>query len=113
LLEQVREDDHLSPTKFIEVMQLDVATFAQNARVHRNTVARAPTSTGVQNHIRDNMRVLRAAYDLAGDVQRAIFWFKNEALPEFEYKTPEALVAEGRADDVIGLIESYEAGAAG
>ena len=114
LLDELREDDHLSPTKFIEVMHLDVSTFARNAKVHRNTVARAPTSPGVQGHIRDNIRVLRAASDVAaGDIKRAIFWFRNEPLREFDYKTAETLVADGRADDVIRLLESYDAGAAG
>lgn len=114
LLEEIREDDHLSPSKFIQIMHLDVGTFARNAKVHRNTVARAPAAPSVQTHIRDNIRVLRAAYDVAGrDVKNAIFWFKNEPLPEFDYKTAETLVAEGRADDVIRLLESYEAGAAG
>jgi hypothetical protein len=64
-------------------MHLDVGTFARNAKVHRNTVARAPTSPGVQGHICDNLRVLRAASDVAaGDIKRAIFWFKNEPLRE-------------------------------
>jgi hypothetical protein len=58
--------------------------------------------------------VLRAASDVAaGDIKRAIFWFRNEPLREFEYKTAETLVADGRADDVIRLLESYDAGAAG
>ncbi len=53
-------------------------------------------------------------YDLnGGDVQKAIVWYKNEPIREFEYKTAETVVAEGRADDVIKLLEMYEAGAAG
>lgn len=114
LLEQLRENDYLSPVKFIELMNLDIGTFADRAHVHRNTVSRAPGSATVQAHIRDNIRVLRAAYDLSGgDLNKAKVWFKNEPLPEFDYKTPETLVAEGHADDVIRLIEMYEAGAAG
>ena len=114
LVEELREGDHLSPEKFIELMHLDITTFAGNARVHRNTVSRAPASAGVQAHIRDNLRVLRAAFDLAdGDLDKAIVWFKNEPLPDFGYKTPETLVAEGRGDDLIALIESYSAGALG
>ena len=114
LLEELREDDHLSPSKFIQIMHLDVATFARNAKVHRNTVARAPAAPSVQSHIRNNIRVLRAAYDVSGgDMKKAIFWFKNEPLPEFDYKTAEVLVTEGRAEDVIRLLESYDAGAAG
>ena len=114
LLEQLREKDYLSPVKFIELMKIDLGTFAQRAHVHRNTVARAPDSATVQAHIRDNVRVLRAAYDLTGrDMQKALVWFKNEPIREFDYKTPETVVVEGRANDVIKLLEMYEAGAAG
>jgi hypothetical protein len=114
LLDQLREKDYLSPTKFIAVMKLDMGTFARRAHVHRNTVARAPESASVQEHIRQNVRVLKAVYDINGqDMEKALVWFKNEPLREFDYKTPETVVAEGRADDVIKLLEMYEAGATG
>ena len=54
-----------------------------------------------------------AANDLTGDVGRAIFWYRNEPLPPFNYKTAEQLVSEGRAEDVLRYVESLEAGAAG
>ena len=118
LTDELREDDHgtpiLSPTKFIQVMHLDIASFARNARVHRNTVTRAPAAASVQSYIRANLRVLRAAWEVADkDTAKAIFWYRNEPLAPFGYKTAETLVAEGRADDVVQLIESYGAGAAG
>lgn len=114
LTDELREGDHLSPTKFIKVMHLDIASFAKNARVHRNTVTRAPAASSVQSYIRANLRVLRAAWEVADrDTGKAIFWYRNEPLAPFGYKTAETLVAEGRADDVIGLLESYGAGAAG
>ena len=118
ITEQLREDVDgraiLSPTRFIEMMGLDVGTFARLAHVHRNTVARAPGAASVQQHIRLNIRVLAAALAITGgDVQRAIFWYKNEPLAPFEYKTAETLVAEGRSDDVVGLLESYQAGFTG
>ena len=61
----------------------------------------------------EGLRVLRAADDLTGDVGRAIFWYRNEPLPPFNYKTAEQLVSEGRAEDVLRYVESLEAGAAG
>lgn len=42
-----------------------------------------------------------------------IFWYRNEPLQAFAYKTAEQLVSEGRADDLIGYVMSLEAGAAG
>jgi hypothetical protein len=114
LSDELREKDHFSPEKYIRAMSLDIVTFAKHARVHRNTVSRVPGASSVQGHIRDSLRVLRAAWDASGhDMDKAKFWFKNEPLPEFGYKTAETLVAEGRADDVIRVIESYEAGATG
>jgi hypothetical protein len=114
LIEQLREDDYLSPAKFVDLMKIDIATFADRAHVHRNTVARAPGSSTVQEHIRQNIRVLKAVYDInGGDIQKALLWFKNEPIREFDYKTAEIAVAEGRADDVIKLLGMYEAGAAG
>lgn len=114
LLEDLREKDYLSPAKFIDLLRIDVATFADRAHVHRNTVSRAPESATVQDHIRQNIRVLKAVYDLnGGDLQKALVWFKNEPIREFDYKTPEMVVADGRADDVIKLLEMYDAGATG
>jgi len=42
-----------------------------------------------------------------------MFWYRNEPLPVFGYKTAEQLVSDGRADDVIRYVVSLEAGAAG
>jgi hypothetical protein len=118
LVERLREEVDgraiLSPSKFIDMMGLDVRAFAEHAHVHRNTVTRAPASASVQAHIRLNIRVLSAALATAGsDIGRAIFWYKNEPLAPFDYKTAETLVAEGRADDLINLLESYQAGFTG
>ncbi|OTP68765.1 hypothetical protein PAMC26577_32285 [Caballeronia sordidicola] len=57
--------------------------------------------------------MIRAATDLAGDVSKALFWYRNEPLPVFDYKTAEQLVSEGRADDIIRFVASLETGAAG
>ena len=118
LTDELREDVDgrpiLSPTKFMKRMNLDVNLFAQHAKVHRNTVSRAPAAPSIQVFLRENLRVLSAAMDAnGGDLVGAIFWYQNEPLAPFDYKTAETLVTEGRADDVIRLIESYEAGFAG
>lgn len=78
-------------------MCIDVQTLATQAHVHRNTISRAPASESVQKFLREALRVIRAAHDLSGDVVRAIFWYRNEPLPPFGYKTAEQLVSEGRS----------------
>ena len=67
----------------------------------------------MQKFLRQALRVMRAAHDLSGDINRAIFWYRNEPLQPFGYKTAEQLVSEGRTEDVLRYVESLEAGAAG
>ena len=113
-LKEPGQDPLISPARYIEMLKLDIGTFAQHAHVHRNTVTRAPDAASVQSDLRQNIRVLAAALNASGnDLGKALQWFRNEPLPPFAYKTAEQLVADGRADDVIRLIDTYAGGAAG
>lgn len=103
----------LSPKRFSDALSIDLQTLAAQARVHRNTLNRAPSSAGVQRYLREAVRVIRAATDLSGEVDQAIFWYRNEPLQPFAYKTAEQLVSDGRSDDLIRYLMSLEAGAAG
>src|SRR3989338_1477880 len=103
----------LSPERLSEVFSVDFQTLAAQAHVHRNTISRAPTSAGVQRYLREAVRVIYAAIDISGDVERAIFWYRNAPIAPFDYKTAEELVSEGRTEDLIRYIQSLEAGALG
>ena len=103
----------LSPKRFSQAMHIDLQTLAEQAHVHRNTISRAPGSRGVQAFLREALRVIKAATDLNGDLNKALFWYRNEPLSVFGYKTPERLVSEGRTDDLLPYMASLEAGAAG
>ncbi len=103
----------ISPRRFSEVFSMDLQTLAAQAHVHRNTISRAPASEGVQRFLREALRVIRAAADLSGDVDRALFWYRNEPLQPFGYKTAEQLVSDGRTEDLLRYIVSLEAGAVG
>jgi hypothetical protein len=116
-LDYLRDPDNgpavLSPQKFSEILNVDLQTLAKQAHVHRNTIRRAPTAENLQRFLRESIRVIRAATDISGDVNRAIFWYRNDPLPHFGYKSAEQIVSEGRSEDVLRYIESLEAGAAG
>lgn len=103
----------ISPKRFGQVMALDMQTLASQAHVHRNTISRAPESEGVQGHLRDSLRVIRAAVDIVGSVEKAVYWFKNCPLPTFDYKSPQDLVSEGRTDILVRYVQSLQAGFAG
>ncbi len=103
----------LSPKRFSQALHIDLQTLAEQAHVHRNTISRAPASQSVQRFLREALRVIKAGTDLSGDVNKALFWYRNEPLSAFGYKTAEQLVSDGRTDDVLRYICSLEAGAAG
>jgi len=102
-----------SPRRYSEALQIDLQTLADLAGVHRNTITRAPASAGIQDYLRESVRVIRAATDLSGDVNKALFWYRNEPIPAFQDKTPERLVVEKRSDDLLRYVESVGAGSAG
>lgn len=103
----------LSPKRFSQAMHIDLETLAEQAHVHRSTINRAPASRGVQDFLREALRVIKAATDLNGDLHKALFWYRNEPLSVFGYKSAERLVSEGRTDDLVRYLVSIEAGAAG
>lgn len=103
----------LSPKRFCEALNMDIQTLSKLAYIHRSTLTYAPKSESVQGFLRETLRMIRAATDLSGDVEKALFWYRNEPLQPFEYKTAEQLVSEGRSDDLLRYIGSLEAGMAG
>ena len=116
-IEFLREADTpapaLSPMRFSQAMHIDLQTLAEQAHVHRATISRAPGSRGVQEFLREALRAIKAATDLNGDLNKALFWYRIEPLSVFGYKTAERLVSEGRTDDLLRYVASIEAGAAG
>lgn len=104
----------LSPAKYISLLDMDVETLSLNAQVSVSTITERPGSAKIQAHLRKNLLVIKAAYDASGsDLPKALHWFRTEKLSQFGQRTAEKAVADGRAYDVIRLIDSFHAGAAG
>src|ERR1700677_3424111 len=83
----LRDPDSAAPIvsarRFGDALHIDLQTLAQQAHVHRNTLSRQPASESVQRFLREALRVIRAATDISGDVNQALFWYRNEPLPVF------------------------------
>jgi uncharacterized protein (DUF2384 family) len=103
----------ISPKRFARVFSFDLQSLAAAAHVHRNTISRAPEAESIQGYLRASVRVLRAAADVAGSVDKAIYWYRNQPLPPFDYKTAQHLVSDGRTDEVVNYLQSLHAGFAG
>lgn len=97
----------VSARRFSDALHIDLQTLAKQAGVHRNTLSRMPASESVQRFLREALRVIRAATDAHGCVKQALFWYRNEPLSDFEYKTAEQLVCGGRTEDVLRYIARY------
>ncbi len=103
----------LSPKRFSQALNIDSQMLAEQAHVHRNTISHAPDSRGVQDILREALRIIKAATDMTSDLNKALFFCRTEPLAVFGYKTAERLASEGRTDDVLRYVSSLEAGAAG
>lgn len=101
----------ISPERVAAILNLPMADIARLAAVHRNTLARAPSSPKVQNRLGDVMRILADAADLLGDdLDRAIIWFRHQPLAGFDGQTAEELVAQGHADAVLAHLRMLRHG---
>lgn len=56
------------------------------------------------------MRIIRAAADIADDVDHAVLWHRSSPTAAFGDRTAEQLVAQGRTEDVLRYVASREAG---
>ncbi|WP_321928597.1 DUF2384 domain-containing protein [Burkholderia cenocepacia] len=103
----------ISARRFAIALHIDMQTLARLPHVHRNAVSRLAGSESVQKFLREALRIIRAATDISSDVQKALYWYRNDPLATFDYKTAEQLVSEGRAEDLLRYITALETGAAG
>ena len=110
---QLDDSPLLSPARFAEKLALEQQQLADYAHVHRNTVARLPRSAALQNYMREAVRVIHAAATVSGDTNKALYWYRNQPLQIFGYKTAAVLVSEGKTDGVLKYLESMDAGASG
>lgn len=104
----------LSPARYINLLGMDMETLALNAQVSASALTERPGTAKIQAHLKKNLIVIKAAYDASGgNLPKALHWFRTEKLSAFGQTTAEQAVAAGHTYDVIRLIDSLHAGAAG
>jgi hypothetical protein len=104
---------YISPTRFAEAAGVSVQALAALAGVHRNTVSQHPDSGRLQDRLRDMVKVIVAAVGITGNLDKAFYWFRNEPIADYRYKTAAELVAEGRLDAVLAYLEDLRNGGGG
>lgn len=103
----------ISIEKLAQMLGMQVQAFAEAAGVHRDTLRLNPETDAVQAFARNVVRVIQAAIDLGNDRQTAIYHVKSSPIRSFDNKTALELVEAGRADDVVGYLQSLSAGYVG
>ncbi|WGF90858.1 hypothetical protein [Marinivivus vitaminiproducens] len=103
---------YISPKRFSKALGVQVANLAQLTGVHRNTL-RNPSSERVQGRLREIIKVITAAATLTGSIDKAIYWFRNEPIGDYDHKTAAELVAQGHSEAVLAYLRDLENGARG
>jgi hypothetical protein len=103
---------YISPKRLSKALGVKVANLAQLTGVHRNTL-RNPSSERLQSRMREMVKVISAATELTGDVDKAIYWYRNEPIADYGHRTAAELVADGHAEAVLAFIRDLENGARG
>ena len=103
---------HISPKRFSAALGVQVTSLADLTGVHRNTL-RNPASERLQGKLREIIKVITIAASLTGDINKAIYWFRNEPIADYDHKTAAELVAEGQLEAVLSYLRDLENGARG
>jgi len=103
---------YISLERFSAALGVKRSSMAGITGVHRNTL-RNPASERLQDRMREMIRVITTTATLTGDVKKALYWFRNEPIIDYDHKTPAQLVAEGHADAVMAYLRDLENGANG
>jgi AcrR family transcriptional regulator len=104
---------YISPARFANAVGVSVQALAALAGVHRNTVTQHPDSGRLQDRLRDMAKAILAAAALTGDLEQAIYWFRNEPIADYRQKTAAELVGEGQLDAVLAYLDDLRHGATG
>lgn len=109
-----REGSIISPRIYSERLGISGTRLAKLAGVHRSTVVHAPASEKLQDYLRDSLCVLTILVKANdGDMNRAVYWFRNVPLTELGGDTAEQYVALGGARAIRRYVFNLSVGASG
>ena len=103
---------YISPKRLSAALGVQIANLAALSGVHRNTL-RNPGSERVQTKLREMVKAITAAAAVTDDIAKAIYWFRNEPIADYDHKTAAELVADGRLEAVLSYLRDLENGARG
>lgn len=103
---------YISPQRLSKALGVKVTSLAELTGVHRNTL-RNPSSERLQGRMREVVKVITAATELTGDIDKAIYWYRNEPIADYSHRTAAELVSQGHTEAVLAYLRDLENGARG
>lgn len=101
---QFDESPHFSPARVMSLLGVKRRELARICRLRPERFRQSPLSPGVQDSLRELIRVLGAAHGRFEDEQHLAFWFKNCPIARCGFRTPAELCAQGRAGELLELL---------
>jgi hypothetical protein len=94
------------------VLRVTRGELAQSLGLSRDSVAKlADAGTpATQARLRDMVEILSRVRPWAGSPLQAFAWYRSQPIPSFGDQTAEALVKEGRGEDVKRYLDRIEVG---
>ena len=103
----------ISPVLMADALGMTLADLTDGANVPPEVATMDPRFAPLQAHLHDLVPALAAAAIVTGDVQKAALWLRSAPIPALRNLTGYQLVCAGRKDDLVGYLESIEAGFVG
>ena|SRR5690625_2284662 len=106
------EDGFLSPKKIAAAFRTTQEEIASSAGLARDAVLRKERarSNRTQRRLREMLGIVDRVESRLGSPLIAYAWFRSEPLQGLSGRTAMQLVKEGRADEVLELIDAVDAG---
>src|SRR5688572_19976221 len=101
LIVDAQQGNPISPDRFAHALELELADLEKCAGVEPKTARLNPESEVLQEYLRASLLVILTLAKETLDPDRAMFYFKYLPIEEMSCKTPQTLVTEGRAVDVL------------
>ncbi|MGO1073836.1 hypothetical protein [Lysobacter sp. CA199] len=98
---------HISPKRVIGVLGIRAKDLAAISNPRGNVIIRNTHGTvKLQKALRNLVRILSAASANHTIAEQLLYWFMNYPLPQFYYRTPYEMYAEGRTEELLSLLSA-------
>ncbi|WP_431860501.1 hypothetical protein [Azospirillum sp.] len=101
---------YLDPRRLLALTGMRVHELAALVGVNRNTVTRNPHSLKVQDAVGTVVQLLESAAEVAGDMDRALLWYRHQPIEAYRFQTAAKLVGANQTEAVMAYLDDLRQG---